>query len=409
MAPVVQRNRDGLSSKGQVKLGGGAYPVPHSYFGYQAGTPVYMENGIPIKKSSSPVGWNSRYGGMARKSTGSSSGDSCLESGSPSVSSTIPSLANKPAWDMDTLKSQIVNAKAGTGEVGHAIESCTFKPREQAFTALIDLSGRMRDWRKAVEVFESMKKIRGVRPNKYTYSALIAACSSSGEWERALEVFGAMQKAARSDPNCRPNQVTYGALISACERGGMHDVALQKFEEMREAGIRPDQVTYTSVLCSCEKSAKWEEAAAIIDEAHSRGFVAPPSVYYELMLHYSDMKSHNCALELFITMQMADVEPDVHTCRALMSALAAGDQHTMALDLLNSMEENGILVDLETYNLALKTLAQAGEWQCSMEVLEGIRRAGLEPSNESLEAVAEACETAGEDALAAQFLGYIRK
>lgn len=408
MAPVVQRNRNGLN-KDQVKIGGGVYPAPHPFFGYPTGSPVYMDSSVPVKKSNSPVGWNPRYGGVARKSTGSSSGESCFESGSPSVGSGIPTLANKPAWDMDTLKSQIVNAKAGTGEVGHAIESCTFKPREQAFTALIDLSGRMRDWRKAVEVFESMKKIRGVRPNKYTYSALIAACSSSGEWERALEVFGAMQKAARSDPNCRPNQVTYGALISACERGGMHDVALQKFEEMREAGIRPDQVTYTSVLCSCEKSAKWDEAAAIIEEAHSRGFVAPPSVYYELMLHYSELRDYNCALELFLTMQMAEVEPDVHTCRALMSALCAGDQHTMALDLLNSMEESGILVDLETYNLALKTLAKAGRWQCSLEVLEGIRRAGLEPSNESLEAVAEAREIAGDDALPTPFMGFVRK
>lgn len=108
-----------------------------------------------------------------------------------------------------------MNAKAGTSEVARAIESCTFKPREQAFTALIDLAGRMRDWRKALEVFESMKKIRGVRPNKYTYSALIAACSSSGEWERALEVFGAMQKAARSDPHCRPNQVCILSVLEA--------------------------------------------------------------------------------------------------------------------------------------------------------------------------------------------------
>lgn len=187
----------------------------------------------------------------------------------------------------------------------------------------------------------------------------------------------------------------------------MHNVALEKFHEMRKSGIRPDQVTYTSVLCSCEKSSRWGEAAAIIEEAHSKGFVAPPSVYYELLLHYAEQGAHDPALNLFITMQMADVEPDVHTCRALMSALCNGRQDSMVLDLLNSMEHSGILVDLETYNLALKTLAKAGRWEAAIQVLEGIRRAGLEPSKESAEAVAEACEAAGEDALAAHFAGRV--
>lgn len=184
-------------------------------------------------------------------------------------------------------------------------------------------------------------------------------------------------------------------------------MALEKFHEMRELGIRPDQVTYTSVLCSCEKSLKWDEAAEIIEEAHSKGFVAPPSVYYELLLHYAEQGTYVPALDLFITMQMADVDPDVHTCRALMSALCNAGQDSMALDLLNSMEQSGILVDLETYNLALRTLAKAGRWQAAIQVLEGIRRAGLEPSTESSESVAEACQAAGEKALAEQFMGSV--
>lgn len=418
MAPTVKKTGNNNSAsnhatkhhsfghrKGARGAAGIVFPPQHHGYPFYP-LESHSMSGSPPRNS--PVSWKAgqQQGRMIpRRSTAGSSSDESA-AGSP-TRSPVPALVNKPAWDMDTLKSQIVNAKAGTSEVARAIESCTFKPREQAFTALIDLAGRMRDWRKALEVFESMKKIRGVRPNKYTYSALIAACSSSGEWERALEVFGAMQRAARSDPHCRPNQVTYGALISACERGGMHDVALEKFHEMRELGIRPDQVTYTSVLCSCEKSLKWDEAAEIIEEAHSKGFVAPPSVYYELLLHYAEKADYVPALDLFITMQMADVDPDVHTCRALMSALCNAGQDTMALDLLNSMEQSGILVDLETYNLALRTLAKAGRWQAAIQVLEGIRRAGLEPSTESSESVAEACQAAGEKALAEQFLGSI--
>lgn len=314
----------------------------------------------------------------------------------------------KPAWDMDTLKSQIIKAEAGTGAVLAAIENCTFKPREQAFTALIDLCGRMRDYAKAQEVFDAMKRIRGVRPNKFSYSALIAACSSSGEWQQALDVFAQMQNAAKTDPNCRPNQVTYGALISACERGGMHEMALAKFEEMRSAGIKPDQVTYTSVLCSCEKSQQWEKAEQILEEAHARGFVGPPSVYCELMLYYASKKLPTPATELFLTMQMAGVEADVHTCRALMEALEAGAQSDMALELLDSMEKNDIPIDIETYNLALRALAANGEWHQALHVLKGICTVGLEPGAETLQIVADACTTGDQPAIAKRILSHIK-
>lgn len=319
-----------------------------------------------------------------------------------------PYNTKRPAWDMDTLKTQIIQSEAGKGAILSAIENCTFKPREQAFTALIDLCGRMRDYPKAQEVFDAMKCLRGVRPNKYSYSALIAACSSSGEWQKALDVFAQMQNAAKTDPNCRPNQVTYGALISACERGGMHEMALEKFEEMRSGGIKPDQVTYTSVLCSCEKSAQWEKAEEILEEAHSRGFVGPPSIYCELMLFYASKKTPASAVDLFLAMQMAGVEADVHTCRALMEALEAGAQSDMALELLDSMEKNDVPIDIETYNLALRALAANGEWQQAIHVLKGICSAGLEPGSETLHIVAEACITGDQPAIAKRILSHVK-
>lgn len=92
-------------------------------------------------------------------------------------------------------------------QVRRAIETCTFRPREQAFTTLINISGRLKEWRKAVEVFETMRDMKGVRANTYTFSALISACSSCGEWDKALEIFDEMKVQSASDPGCRPNQV----------------------------------------------------------------------------------------------------------------------------------------------------------------------------------------------------------
>ncbi|CAD7702603.1 unnamed protein product [Ostreobium quekettii] len=264
----------------------------------------------------------------------------------------------KPAWDMETLKRAIVLARLGTGEVRRVIEGCQFKPREQAFTALINLCGRLRDWKKAVEVFEAMKAARGVRPNTYTYSALIAACSSAGEWQKALEVFEAMKAAARGDANCRPNEVTYSALITACQRGGMFDRALELYDETIRAGVAPDQITFSSALAACEKSERWDKAGRILEDMHARGLTGSPNVYCELIHSHADNGEWRSALDVFMAMQRAGAQPDANTCKALMKALERGPQPELALELYNSMRQSAIPIDTDVYSMAVRAAVQ---------------------------------------------------
>ena len=110
-------------------------------------------------------------------------------------------------FDMDTLKAAIQAATPDSGEVRKAIQSSTFKPRERAFTRLINMCGRQKESRKALEVFAAMCESRGGRPNTYTYSALISACSHAGDWDSAIEVYQRMKNVAKTDPGCLPNQV----------------------------------------------------------------------------------------------------------------------------------------------------------------------------------------------------------
>lgn len=232
-----------------------------------------------------------------------------------------PVPVGKPAWDMETLKAMIRYSVAGRGDVKRAIETCTFRPREQAFTTLINLCGRLRDWKKAVEVFEAMKGLRGVRANTYTYSALISACSSAGEWEEAVEVFESMKEAAASDPGCRPNHVTYSALITACERGGKFGKAIELYDEMLMHSIAPDKITFISALSACEKCENWERAESILEAMHAQGLPGTSGVYVELLNHYAKKADWSKALDLFLTMQMQGHNVDEHACRALMGRL----------------------------------------------------------------------------------------
>lgn len=283
----------------------------------------------------------------------------------------------KCAADMDALKMAVQRSPRGTGEVRRAIESCTFRPREQAFTALINLCGRLRDWQKAMEVFETMRRFPGVQPNTYTYSALISACSSSGKHGKALEVFLKMKEAANENQECKPNLVTYSAVIAACERGGMFEVALELYDEMVRENVAPDRITFVSALAACEKSGNWEKAEDILNSMHQQSLAGTSGVYHGLLNYYAAEGTWDKALDLFIIMQMMGKCANRGMCRALMWALEAGDQAYMSLQLLDAMWDAGMVIDLETYNAALRALAKCGKWESSLKILREIEAAQL--------------------------------
>lgn len=309
----------------------------------------------------SRLGWSTTSGVVSPVSSMSSAG--------------LPAF--RPAWDMDTLKASIRNCQAGCGEVRRAIETCTFRPREQAFTTLINISGRLKEWRKAIEVFETMKDMKGVRVNTYTFSALISACSSCGEWDKALEIFEEMKTLSSSDPGCRPNQVTYGALITACERGGKYPRALILYDEMRSKCINPDKITFVATLSAAEKVGDWSKVEAVLDAMHEQGLVGTSTIYVSLLGYYAKTGDWSKALDIFLTMQMLGVSVDQNSCRTLMKVLEAGGCSLMALQLLEAMWDAEMVIDLETYNSALCTLEKQCAVDDALKVYKEIERAQL--------------------------------
>lgn len=329
--------------------------------------------------------------------------NSSASGGSVSRRSSFHDLT-KPAWDMETLKAGVRCAKTGSGEVKDFIQKCTFRPREQAFTTLINMCGRLRDWAKALEVFEAMKELKTVRPNTYTYSALISACSCAGEWQRALSVFDAMKVAAESDPGCRPNHVTYCALVTACERCGQHKAALELFDEMMHANITPDRVTWIAALSAADKIEDWDKVEVLLGQMHERGMAGTLAVYCGLLYHYAEQARWKEALDNFLIMQELGLSVDEHACVALMSALSAGGQWEMCLQLLESMYESHIIIDLFTYNLALAALAANDRWSESLDVLANIERMGLKPNEDTIKNVIHSCKATGHKEEASEVL-----
>lgn len=63
------------------------------------------------------------------------------------------------------------------------------------FGSLISTLERGGQWKKALEVYNEMVNIAGIKPNGYIFTSLINACELGGQWEAAREVFQAMREA----------------------------------------------------------------------------------------------------------------------------------------------------------------------------------------------------------------------
>ncbi len=71
------------------------------------------------------------------------------------------------------------------------IANAAFQPQAAAFTSMLSMCAKNREWQKALEVFQAMRDYHpAVRPNTVHYSSLISACATVGRCEEAMQVTG---------------------------------------------------------------------------------------------------------------------------------------------------------------------------------------------------------------------------
>ena len=69
------------------------------------------------------------------------------------------------------------------------IANAAFQPQAAAFTSMLSMCAKNREWQKALEVFQAMRDFHpAVRPNTVHYSSLISACATVGRCEEAMQV-----------------------------------------------------------------------------------------------------------------------------------------------------------------------------------------------------------------------------
>ena len=103
------------------------------------------------------------------------------------------------------------------------IANAAFQPQAAAFTSMLSMCAKNREWQKALEVFQAMRDFHpAVRPNTVHYSSLISACATVGRCEEAMQVSSCCLPWASSVVS-QTHSSYHTRKSNACYLGDEHD------------------------------------------------------------------------------------------------------------------------------------------------------------------------------------------
>lgn len=218
------------------------------------------------------------------------------------------------------------------------------------YTAAINSCEKAQDWRTAIELFEEMDIVDGIKPNLITLNSVLSACASGRQWDLALKLFE-----DAGNKHIARDAVSYSVVIACMGEARKYQLAKDLFDSMdggqvffgnsttiAKHRVARDTGTYNAMITACERNGKWQDALRIIDILTLGGSDKSPV--------YADSKTY---------------------CAAISCCGSAG-KWKEAMALFNHMDELGLTKDIPVYNAVINALQTAGQWQQAIELLEKI-------------------------------------
>mmetsp|Transcript_13291 Transcript_13291/g.43302 ORF Transcript_13291/g.43302 Transcript_13291/m.43302 type:complete len:234 (+) Transcript_13291:20-721(+) len=131
------------------------------------------------------------------------------------------------------------------------------------YNAAISAHAKLENWEQALELYEEVKKQRGLHPDLITYTALMNVLQKNGQWRQAMEVLGELE--ARGG-GLEPDAYAYDAMIATCRRARRWQKAVDLFDELQARGLTPNVITCNMVLSACAKAGQVDTALRVFGD-----------------------------------------------------------------------------------------------------------------------------------------------
>lgn len=276
------------------------------------------------------------------------------------------------ATDIQELRKAVRSAETGTGSVRRAIQSATFFITGRNFTGLIRSFRNSREWEKALEIFEAVRMCGpavGDPASFYTFSATISVCSKSGKLEEALWLLREMKAGAEEDPSLQPDAAVYRLIILCCIKQARCNDAVDLLDEMWQKGLHADDDTLKKVLQALIQGKSFKRAVRVLDSLHASDVVLSVEQYGDFIKSAVEEDSYDVAIEVFLMMQMAGIEPDKQCCDSILLSSAQSGDLDVTIPLLEGMSEFGIPISNRMYACVLEASIKTREMESGLRVV----------------------------------------
>jgi len=206
-------------------------------------------------------------------------------------------------------------------------------------TSLINLYGKMGCLNYAVSVFRVMV-VREV----CTWNAMISSLASNGREKEALDLFEKMKKLQ----GLKPNSITFVAVLTACARGGFVSEGLKLFESMSsEFQVVPVMEHYGCVVDLLGRAGHIQQAAEIIrnmpfqpDETVLGAFLGACRIHGAIELGEEiakmlKLQTQHCGQYLLLSSMYAEKERWDHAAELRKEIMEAGIHKIPAFSMVH--------------------------------------------------------------------------
>ncbi|KAK3236900.1 hypothetical protein CYMTET_52988 [Cymbomonas tetramitiformis] len=266
--------------------------------------------------------------------------------------------------------------------------------------SLIQQLGRAGFPEASLELLRWAKEHRQRRFKKASqYTALITALGRSGQGEQAAEIFTEMQSRGGG---VAPTYFSYSALILARQHAGQWEEACQVLLQMRKAMRSegpewspvdsPANAPYNAVISACAQQGQRERAAEVFATMKVDG-VAPDVITFSSLINaYSHGGRWEEAFTTFSElMQTPGVSPNAYTFTTLITACRRGRQYERALEVFETSRALGVAPNTYTYNALIEVCGVAGWWERALEAFVEMHEAGVEQDTRTYNSAIRAC------------------
>ncbi|KAG2430965.1 hypothetical protein HYH02_013498 [Chlamydomonas schloesseri] len=208
-------------------------------------------------------------------------------------------------------------------------------------------------------------------------------CTRLGLTDQALAMYAAM-RAAPAGSRMAPTVHAYTAAMRAATEGGRWYRALDIWADMRAARCEPTGHAYSAAISACAAAGDWRRAVALFDEMTGPGGIRPDVVSCTALITALAAGGEADRAEAVVAWMLSNsVRPNARTYTALMAALGNAKRWARAVEVLGRMqtpEWGGVQPNAYTYSALLKSLGEHGQWQLAEAVFSSIERQVLGPA-----------------------------